>query len=224
LPGITPQNALFKKAWRNRRLAETFEKTGLIERSGQGLDLIFQRTIRDGKGLPDLSESDNFAVRLKIPANVKDKAFILFIEKVANEKQISFSFDEILELEKIRDHQVVGNADHKNRFLSLGIIEKIGKTRGARYILSYKYYTHEGKPGIHTRLSGLSREQRKELILNHLKKNQKGLIKDFKDAFPDLKQKDVCNLLQELKRAGKVIYNGKTRKGFWTLKKNTGNK
>lgn len=124
LPGITPENALYNRAWRNQRLAETFEKTGL----------------------------------------------------------------------------------------------KVGRTRGAKYLLSHKYYTHEGKIGVHTRLIGLSREQKKELILNHLRKNQRGFIEDFKDAFPDLKQKDVSNLLQELKRTGKVIYIGKTKNGYWALK------
>lgn len=43
LPGITPKNVIFSRAWRNQRLAEVFEKAGLVERSGQGLDLIFEQ-------------------------------------------------------------------------------------------------------------------------------------------------------------------------------------
>jgi ATP-dependent DNA helicase RecG len=34
LPGITPENVLNKQEWRNRCIAETFEKAGLVERSG----------------------------------------------------------------------------------------------------------------------------------------------------------------------------------------------
>jgi len=37
LPGITPENVLEKQAWRNRRIAEVFQKLHLVERSGQGI-------------------------------------------------------------------------------------------------------------------------------------------------------------------------------------------
>jgi hypothetical protein len=43
LPGITPDNVLYKKEWRNRRIAETFEKAGLVERSGQDMDDIREK-------------------------------------------------------------------------------------------------------------------------------------------------------------------------------------
>jgi ATP-dependent DNA helicase RecG len=217
-PGITPDNILHKTFWRNRSIAETFEKAGLVERSGQGMDDIFGSTIKEGKGMPDLSESDAFSVRLKIPAKVKDKEFILFLERVTKDKEIILSFEEIYELEKIRVHQMVTDSEFKKKFLDIGIIEKIGRTRGAKYILSHKYYTHEGRIGIYTRLAGLSRDQKKELILNHLRKNEKGFIKDLLDVFPDLKQPDINNLLQELKRDGKVIHTGTRRSGYWTLK------
>lgn len=217
-PGITPENILHKTFWRNRSIAETFEKAGLVERSGQGMDDIFGSTIKEGKGMPDLSESDAFSVLLKIPAKVKDKEFILFLERVTKDKEIILSFEEIYELEKIREHQMVIDSEFKKKFLDIGIIEKLGRTRGAKYILSHKYYTHEGRTGIYTRLTGLSRDQKKELILNHLRKNKKGFIKDFLDVFPDLKQPDINNLLQELKRDGKVIHIGTRISGYWALK------
>ena len=214
--GITIENILYSTAWRNRCIAETFEKAGLVERSGQGMDDIFGNTIQEGKGLPDLSRSDAFSVKLNIPAQVQDTNFILFLERVAKEKQISLSFEEIYALEQVREKQPVNNTEYKGKFLKLGIIERVGKTRGAKYILSHKYYTHTGKVGIHTRLSGLSREQKKELILNHLRKNSEGFLKDFIDAL-DLTQKDINNLLQELRRAGKVVHTGTRRSGYWTL-------
>lgn len=218
-PGITSENILHKTFWRNRSIAETFEKAGLVERSGQGMDDIFGSTIKEGKGMPDLSESDAFSVLLKIPAKVKDKEFILFLERVTKDKEIILSFEEIYELEKIREHQMVTDSEFKKKFLDIGIIEKIGRTRGAKYILSHKYYTQEGISGIYTRLTGLSRDQKKELILNHLRKNEKGFIKDFLDVFPDLKQPDINNLLQELKRDGKVIHTGTRLSGYWALKR-----
>lgn len=218
LPGITPENVLYKREWRNRCIAETFEKAGLVERAGQGMDDIFESTIREGKGMPDLYGSDDYSVRLKIPAQVKDKNFILFLERVTNEKQILLSFEEIYELERLREQQPVTEPKFKNKFLQLSIIEKTGRTRGTKYLLSHQYYAREGKTGIYTRLVGLSRNQKKELILNHIRKNKKGVMKDLQDALPDLKRSDIHNLLQELKKADKICYIGLRRSGYWTVK------
>jgi len=216
--GVTLENILEVSCWRNRCIAETLEKAGLVERSGQGMDDIFRSTITEGKGMPDLSKSDSFSVRLRIPAQVKDKKFILFLEKVINEKQITFSFEEIYELEKIRENQVVANPSYRDKFLNLGIIERIGRTRGSKYILSHKYYEHEGKIGVHTRLLGVGRQKQKELMLKHLINNKKGVLEDFQDIFPELKPTDISNLLQELKREGKVEFHGHSKAGFWRNK------
>ena len=100
-------NFLSEKSWRNRLLAESFEKIGFAERSSQGLDEIFEKSIRDGKGFPDLTKSNSHSVKLSIPAQVKDEDFILYLERIANERQVSLSFEEIYELEKIRESQKV---------------------------------------------------------------------------------------------------------------------
>jgi ATP-dependent DNA helicase RecG len=215
--GITLENILTKTAWRNRLIAETLEKAEMVERSGQGMDDIFQITIREGKGMPDLSKTDAFSVRLTIPAQVKDKNFILFLERVINQKQVSLSFEEIYALEQIREQQKVPISEFKDKFLELGIIEKVGKTRGAKYLLSHKYYVHAGKSGVYTRITGISREKQKELILKHLSKNKKGFRKDFEDIFTELKPSDISNLLRELKKEEKITFEGPSKNGFWRL-------
>ncbi|RLB91257.1 MAG: transcriptional regulator, partial [Deltaproteobacteria bacterium] len=217
LPGITPENVLYKKKWRNRRIAESFEKAGLVERSGQGMDDIFENTIREGKGMPDLSKSDAYSVKLVIPAQVKDKNFIFFLERIINEKQILLSFEEVYALEQLRDRQFITDMKYKKKFLDLGIIDSVGKTRGTKYILSHRYYAYEGKTGIYTRLSGISREKQKELILRHLDKNGKGNLEAFRDIFPELKSMDISNLLRELKEEGKITHVGPKKTGHWEL-------
>ena len=218
LQGITIDNILTQSAWRNRRLMDVLEKTGLVERSGQGMDDIFGITIREGKGMPDLKSTTDISVILKIPARVKDKKFILFLEKIANEKQIRFSFEEIYELEKIREGGIINNVPFKNKFLDLGIIEKIGVARGTKYILSHKYYTYEDRPGLYTKISGISRNKSKELILSHIKKNKEGgKMKDFKDAFPELKPMDLSNILRELRAEGRIAYKGHGIAGAWFM-------
>ena len=69
---------MFKKQWRNRRIAEAFEKADFVERSGQGVDDIFKNNIREGKGLPDYNQSDAGTVILDIPDSVKDSNFVAY--------------------------------------------------------------------------------------------------------------------------------------------------
>ena len=183
------------------------------------MDDIFANTIREGKGLPDLSKSDSFSVMIKIPAQVQDKAFILFLEKIAREKQILLDIHEILELERVRCGEPITNADLKNKFLKAGIIEPVGKTSGTKYILSHRYYETIGQSGKHTRLKGLTRDQIKELILNHIRAEKPSRREDLLAGFSEHSPHDISNILQELKRAGQIIYKGSTLTGKWVMKK-----
>lgn len=216
-PGITAENVLYETAWRNRCLAEALERIGLVERSGQGMDEIYKGCIRDGKGAPDIF-ADDYRVNLRVPAQVEDAGFILFLEKILSEKQVTFSFEELIVLERIRKLQITKKPDFVEKFIDLGIIEKVGRGRGRLFILSSRYYKDAGKLGVHTRLKGLSRDAKKSLILDHLKEHGQITSLDVADAFPELKSKDITNLLQELRRDGQIYFEGKSRRfGCWKL-------
>jgi ATP-dependent DNA helicase RecG len=65
---------------RAKRLCEVLEKTGMIERSGQGVDKIFYHCLAEGKALPDYSESDAYHIDLRLSADIIAPAFHLFIK------------------------------------------------------------------------------------------------------------------------------------------------
>lgn len=217
LEGVTPENILRMRKLRNRTLMEILERPKLVERSGQGMDDVFENSIREGKGVPDLSASDRQMVRLTVPARVQDHGFIEYLETIANEKKITLTVEELLELETIRTKQRTSIPSFRKKFLELGIIERVGRTRGARYILAYHYYKATGQSGVHTRLTGLSREQVKTLILNHLAKNRRGKMREFFQAIIGRSQKEIRNILQELRLEGKIIFCGTKRSGYWEL-------
>lgn len=50
--GITPENILWRQNPRNRRIAEVLARCGLVERAGQGFDLIYRECIRQSKPPP----------------------------------------------------------------------------------------------------------------------------------------------------------------------------
>ena len=78
--GVNIGNILtVNSAPRNRLLAETIEKTGLIERSGQGADIMFRNCVAEGKPLPDYSESDDYQVSLCIKAVIENPKLYIFL-------------------------------------------------------------------------------------------------------------------------------------------------
>lgn len=78
--GVNIGNILtVNSAPRNRLLAETIEKTGLIERSGQGADIMFRNCVAEGKPLPDYSESDDYQVSLRVKAVIENPRLYIFL-------------------------------------------------------------------------------------------------------------------------------------------------
>jgi ATP-dependent DNA helicase RecG len=103
--GVTIDNLITVSSTpRNRLITEILEKTGLVERSGQGVDKIFSITLSEGKNYPDYSESDSYQVSLTLKSEIVDKAFHIFINQYQiSDKHPKLGVEQILTLSKIRD-------------------------------------------------------------------------------------------------------------------------
>lgn len=71
--GVNQSNVLtVNSSPRSRRLAEVIEKAGLIERSGQGVDIMYANCITEGRPIPDYSDSDDFQITLRIESKIEN--------------------------------------------------------------------------------------------------------------------------------------------------------
>lgn len=216
--GVTAQNILNITMPRNRRLAEVMSRIGLVERAGQGLDDIFRKTISAGKGIPVITADGDYWVHLTIPAAVQDVDFFKFIERVIPEKQLFFSIEELIALDEIRRGQRL-DASFREKFLRYGLIERVGsKGRGVKYVLSHAYYAATNQRGEYTRRRGLARDEQKQLILKHIKKNGRGVMTEFMQVLPHLSRPAIASVLRDLKEEGVVEFYGRPRTGHWALK------
>jgi ATP-dependent DNA helicase RecG len=220
--GITPENMLWKQLPRNRRISEVFAKCGLVERAGQGADRIFQESIKEGKSLPDFSQSDQYDVVLVLDGEVQDENFLRFLEKIGQEQLETFTIEDFLVLDKVhRELPIPENPPELKirlkRLIDLGIIESIGRGKGTRYLLCKNYYSFAGKSAIYTRRKGLDRETNKELLLKHLITNaQSGAkLEELCLVVPSLHKRQVQRLLRELQKLRKVHFKGKTKASVW---------
>lgn len=181
--GVSVDNLLrVQSTPRNRLLADVLEKTGVVERSGQGIDKIFKNTLSEGKDCPDYSHSDSFRVELQLSAVVKDKAFAKFLESEQRDlpEEERLSVFEVISLNEIRQgkSQTV-EKDSIEKLLSRGLIEKRGRTRGTYYILSKSYYEFSGQEGEYTQKDDWGINQVMSVIMPHLTKFGKAKMKDF---------------------------------------------
>lgn len=217
--GITPENILDQQKPRNRRLAETLEKCGLIERSGQGMNLMFESAIRQGKPLPSFAGTSAHEVRLTLEGAIESPAFVRFLERVGDERLRSFSTSDFLVLDHLRREQPLDEA-LKQRLPALidaGVIERVGRGRG--YLLSQALYAALGARGEHTRKKGLDHETNKALLLKHLGTvGQTGSpLSELRQVLPALPASAVQQLLAELRREGRVALSNQRRWARWKL-------
>ena len=140
--GVTIENILTVSSTpRSRLMTEILEKTGLVERSGQGVDKIFSITLSEGKAEPDYKNSDMFQVSLILRTEVIDKAFHVFVSQYQNsEKEPKLGVEQIITLCKIRNGIFQNlKAEIVSQLEKSGLIEKLsGHTN--RYTLSQEYH------------------------------------------------------------------------------------
>jgi ATP-dependent DNA helicase RecG len=181
--GVTIDNILrVPSTPRNRLLADVLAKTGIVERSGQGVDKIIKNTLAEGKDKPDYSHSDPFRVELQLSAVIKDKAFAMFLDSEQRDlpEEERLSVFEVMALNEIREGQSERvSKDIIKQLLDRNLIEKRGKTRGTYYILSKSYYELCGKEGEYSLKDDWSINQVVSVIMPHFAKFEKAKMKDF---------------------------------------------
>lgn len=80
--GVDKSNVLTVNSTpRSKRLAEVLQKTGLVEKSGQGVDKMFTNCIMEAKPLPDYSATDNYQVSLTLRTEIRDVPFMIYIRQ-----------------------------------------------------------------------------------------------------------------------------------------------
>jgi ATP-dependent DNA helicase RecG len=210
-PGITPDNILDKQNPRNRRIAETLLRCGVVERSGQGADRMFEEMIAHGKALPDYSRSDPFDVFLTLPGQLRNPEFLRFLSRIDPEKVSHFDSHDLLVL---LDAAIGGKIPVGLRPRTAELVERgfLDRSRGGKYILARKY----------TRKAGVAAGQRprdmayKKLLAFLEEHRENGCtMEQLLQVAPDLSRSTIKRVLDELRQDGKAHMIGETRKARW---------
>lgn len=216
--GVTPENILDRQKPRNRRLAEALKRCGLVERSGQGADLIFRRCIETSKPLPDYSRSDANTVTLELHAEAADPAFIRFLEELAEERQQAFTTSDLIVLDLVRRGKPVPASlkDRGRLLVDAGALERTGR---GKLILSQRYRGSTGERSQYTRDKGLSKGAEKALLRQHLETVGEGgaAMQELMQVLPGRPRDYVRSRLDELRAEGTAEVRGQRKQARWHL-------
>lgn len=207
---------------RNRLLTDVLSKTGIVERSGQGVDKIFYYTLSEGKPMPDYSKSDKFQVSLILSAVIEDKAFALFIESVQQNltEENKLSVFEIVALNNIRNGYDKKSIDGVliKKLLDRNLIEKRGKTSASYYILCRDYFEFSDNKAEYYKKTDWNISQAFTVISNYLEQYQIAKMKDFVMLFDgQLTRKQVRLMIMKLVEDKMLISNGISSGTHYTL-------
>lgn len=197
---------------RNRLLADVLSKTGVVERSGQGLDKIFLYTLSEGKPAPDYSHSDDFTVTGVLLATVKDKAFAIYVQGIQQDlpDDQKLNVFDIMALCEVRD-----GAKHPTdkqiaqKLERLGFLEKHGKTNAQYYILPRSYYELSGDSAKYSLMTDWDMNQVWAVIYPFLLKYDKAKKSEIVTLCGNhLSDKQLRKFIDELKAKGMLKTEG----------------
>lgn len=218
--GITLENILDRQSPRNRRVAEILSLCGLVERSGQGMNIIYEFSIKEAKELPDFTGTDSNFVVISLNGLVINPEMLFVINRIGNDRMESLSTIDFLIINSLY-HGVALQTEMKariNRLIDMGIVEHAGRSK---YVLARSLYAAVGKTGTYTRLVGLDRNTNKELILKHIKMNgDNGTpFGELYQVLPSHSRDQIRSLVNELRNDGEIYCVGRTKSALWFYKK-----
>lgn len=214
--GISLKNILDRQLPRNRRIAEILALCGLVERSGQGMNIIYEQSIKEAKQLPDFTGTDDSFVSITLNGLIIDTKMLSVINQIGNERLEILSTGDFLAINALYHENVLDEnlRPRLKRLTELGIVEHISRNK---YVLARSLYTAAGKSGVHTRMVGLDRETNKELLLKHIRRNgSKGTpLKEMYQVLPGHSRGQIQVLMRELRNEGRVYCKGNTNAAKW---------
>jgi ATP-dependent DNA helicase RecG len=209
--GVSKENILIINSRpRSKRLTEVLQKTGFIERSGQGVDKMFYLCLMESKPLPDYSHTDTTQVDLRLKAEIVDEAFYIFVNEIQDKRQDKLNVFDLLTLDKVRQGI---STDLLEVSVEKLLHEKLIKSQSAadrKYVLDDRYYKIAQQPAYIKEY----RFRDLQIVAGCFEGAQEVSMKNFVDAFGNLLTREQIRYLISKMESDNLI--SKRGNGRWT--------
>jgi ATP-dependent DNA helicase RecG len=213
---------------RNPLLADIIKRVGLAERTGRGIDRIYEGMLRYGRPAPDYSHSNASTVSLFLSNVSADLDFLKMVVE-QEDKLGAMPIDSLIILSRLREERRLSTADLApsvqkpepnvratlEKLVETGFLEPHGTGRGRTYTLSARMYQKAGQRAEYIRQAGFNSIQQEQMVCNYIDKN--GSIKraDVMDLC-HLNGPQAYRLLKKLTDKGLLKKTGDKKHAVYT--------
>lgn len=213
LEGITEKNIITHPSVpRNKLIAETLQRLKYVQRTGQGVDIIFREMVSMGKPYPVYRVFSD-AVQLTIASATEYKDFVKFIVKEQDTKQISLSLSELMIMRYVTDNRQINldkaqeltqaSEDEVRRSLVNLVRYGLLETSGKDYMLTARVYEAVKSDVEYTRDKKIQYIRAKEMITEYIKM-QGSITKVTVQELCGFTEKQARNTLEKMHREGVI--------------------
>jgi len=231
--GVTLRNILtVEPKPRNPLLADMVKRIGLAERTGRGVDRIYEGMLRFGRPEPDYARSDATSVVLRLAHARPDVAFMRMIADQENRGGTRLPVDSLLVLSRLRERRrctahdlaegvlvhglsVQGTLE---RLVEAGLIAAHGTGQGRTYTLSAQVYRSEGNVSSYIRQAGFSPSQQEQMVLQYVRANLR-ITRAQCTELCRLSPDQASRLLRRMsKPGGPLVMHGTRRSSYYEIR------
>ena len=222
--GVTIDNLLtVEPHGRNECLMGALKRIGLAEKTGRGVDRIYEGSLYCGRPLPDYSASTSANVAVFIARSAPDKLFMRMINEERERTGRPLSLRSLLVLDALKRQRRLTLADLCSQIhatdsvtrstvenlVEAGLVEGVGNASGRACMLSGRVYSRSGKDADFVRQSDIDKIRYPELIMK-LAHQQGGTIKRRDvEKLLHLQTKQAYRELSKLVDAGELVSVGR---------------
>ena len=231
IEGISVKNLLTAEPrGRNPCLMDALKRIGLAERTGRGIDRIFEGSLLYGKPLPDYSATNSSLVSLFIPRSEPDRQFVnllaeeadrcgrplplqslMVLDKLKRERRCTFEeLGDDLDIPTTRLRQTV------EVLVEAGLAEASGAGKNRSYMLGRKVYKKSHKAKEYVRQTDVDRVRYPEMILKLAQHQERITTADVMELL-HLDQNAAYYEVSKLVKQGKLRGVRKGRNSYYSL-------
>jgi len=219
---------------RNPLLADAITRIALAERTGRGIDLIYQGLLRYGRPAPDYRRSDAQSVVVVLDGGEADLGILKLVIEEETRLHHPLPVDSMIALVLLRHERRVDTrrlareiqrdetAARKvlERLVEAGLVEAHGATKGRTYTLSPKVYQRLGPSADYVRQAGFGAIQQEQMVLQ-LARTQERITRADVASLCRITDAQASHLLRKLGTEGTLVLVGKGRGAYYRSPENT---
>lgn len=230
IEGVNLKNLLtVEPHGRNPVLADALKRIGLAEKTGRGIDRIFEGSIVFGRPLPDYSETTSTYVKLFIQRAEPDLAFTKMISNEENRLGRSLPINSLLILSALQS-QIAEIAEVTNigeirakavveKLVEAGLVDASGNNKARFYILSSKVYKEQDNIVGYVRQTGIDAVKYEAWIMELIQKQGGKITRDNVVELLNVTPPQAYRLLKKMSDKGRIKLVGNGRSAYYELVK-----